>query len=64
MVELTIEPANGATAKAYIINGTVDRVEVDNPGSGFTALPTMSIKDCNKGTVLEATIGRLSELCV
>ena len=34
---------NGATAIAYIENGSVSHIDIINPGSGYTEVPTISI---------------------
>ena len=59
LVIIAAPPTGGRQAQAWvkIVNGKVDRVVVVDPGSGYTATPTVTLKDLPKlPQIIPATI--------
>ena len=53
-IEIVGGGGSGATATAYIKNGTINRINVTNGGSGYIGAPTVNILGSTTGTVAEA----------
>lgn len=61
IIEFISDSGTGATAKAYVSNGTITKINVINPGSGYLTAPTIvingSLVDTGRSANAVAIIG-------